>query len=295
MSTAARSNRSSSTQAIAGAGSSWVTQEIPFAPGQTLTARIYGRRGGHGPTPLVLHFHGGAFVSGSLETGEAVAGLLAEAGSVVVSLEYPLAPAHPFPAPAEAGHAALSWLYRNRRRLGGDGAVLLTAGEEAGGNLAAAVGLMARDRQRPPLAGQILLSPMLDPCLGTASLRDVDLDVRECPWSSGWASYLARPADAGHPYAAPGICLRLGQVPPTLVVTSRDDPLRDEALAFAARLRGAGVAVEQAVVDADTGWPQSFTRTACPETGWGAQLREHLQRFIAARQAAASTQRDAPS
>jgi len=289
MSPAARSSRSTSGSQAAVAGTGWIAQSIPFTTDTTLNARIYGRRGA-GPTPLVLHFHGGAFVSGDLESGAAVAGLLAEAGSVVVSLEYPLAPAHPFPAPAEAGHAALSWLYRNRRRLGGAGAVVLTAGEEAGGNLAAAVGLIARDRQRPPLAGQILLSPMLDPCLATASHRAVDTDVRECPWSSGWASYLSRPADAGHPYAAPGICLRLAQVPPTLVVTSRDDPLRDEALAFARKLREAGVAVEEVVIDAVTGWPQSFTRRGRGD-GWAAPLRDRLQRFLAARQAAASDSR----
>jgi acetyl esterase len=282
------SKTSRSSQA-AGAGPDWIEQAIPVAPDRMLPARIYGRRGAAGPTPLVLHFHGGAFVSGTLESGAVIAGLLAQAGSVVVSLDYPLAPAHPFPQAAEVGHAALSWVHRNRRRLGGDGAVVLVAGEEAGGNLAAAVALMTRDRQRPPLAGQILLSPMLDPCLGTASLRAADLDVRECPWSSGWASYLPRAADAGHPYAAPGICLRLAQLPPTLVITSRDDPLRDEALAFAAKLRDAGVAVEQAVIEPPTGWPQSFMQGASREAGWAASVRGRLQRFITARQAAAAT------
>ena len=208
--------------------------------------------------------------------------------AVVVSLEYPLAPAHPFPQAAEAGYAALSWIYRNRKRLGGVGAAVLVAGEEAGGNLAAAVGLMARDRQRPPLAGQILLSPMLDPCVGTASLRDADLDAGDCPWASGWASYLPRVDDASHPYAVPGTCLRLAQVPATLLITSRDDPFRDEALAFAARLRDAGVAVEQLVVESATGWPKSFMHGTGVAAGWSPALRQHLQRFIAAQQAAGS-------
>ncbi len=286
----------------------WVSQTIPLAGDRVLHARIYGRRIDGGPTPLVLHFHGGAFTGGSLESGAPVARLLAQAGSVVLSIDYPLAPADPFPAAVEAGHAAALWLHRNRRRLGGEDAVVLLAGEEAGGNLAAAVALMARDRQRPPLAGQILLSPMLDPCLGTASLREADLDVRECPWTAGWASYLSRVADACHPYAVPGICLRLAQLPPTLLTTARDDPMRDEALAFAARLREAGVAMDQAVIQSTTGWPQSLALADARPTSpahdasssiappdWAHELHEQLQRFIAARQAAASPEGDSSS
>jgi acetyl esterase/lipase len=272
----------------------WNIQKIPVAPDRVLPARIYGQRSGAGPTPLVLHFHGGAFVGGTLDSGAQVAGLLAQAGSVVVSLDYPLAPAHPFPQAAEAGHAALDWMHRNRRRLGGDGAVLLVAGEEAGGNLAAAVSLMARDRHRPPLAGQILLSPMLDPCLGTASLREADIDVRECPWTSGWASYLPRVADACHPYAAPAICLRLAQVPATLVITAGDDPMRDEALAFAGRLRGAGVAVDQVVVEEATGWPQSFMQNTPADVAWAEGLRRHVGQFITACQDRATSQTRQP-
>ena len=136
-----KTSHSSDASPAAGAAD-WVEEAIPVSPSQVLTARIYGRRSGPGPTPLVLHFHGGAFVAGTLDSGAVVATLLAQARSVVVSLEYPLAPAHPFPQAAEAGYAALSWIYRNRKRLGGVGAAVLVAGEEAGGNLAAAVGLM---------------------------------------------------------------------------------------------------------------------------------------------------------
>ena len=286
---------SASSLTSAAAGCSWVARQIPIGDGKVLEARIYGRRVDGLPTPLVLHFHGGAFTAGSLESGAPVAQLLAQAGAVVLSIDYPLAPAHPFPDGAEAGHAAAMWLYRNRRRLGGDGAVLLVAGEEAGGNLAAAVALMSRDRQRPPIAGQRLLSPMLDPCLGTASLRDADLDIRECPWSSGWASYLSRIDDACHPYAAPASCMRLAQLAPTLVVTARDDPMRDETLAFAAKLRAAGVPVEQAVVESATGWPQSHAEPESTQAAWAAQLRDELRRFIAARSASSSPKGDSRS
>jgi acetyl esterase/lipase len=89
----------------------------------------------------------------------------------VVSLAYPLAPEHPFPQPIEVGYAVLQWLYKHRVKMAGKGAPLFLAGEEAGGNLAAAVAVISRDRGHPPLAGQILVSPMLDPCTGTASQR----------------------------------------------------------------------------------------------------------------------------
>ncbi len=106
---------------------------------------------------------------GSVETGRPIAELLAEAGAVVVSAEYPLAPAHPFPKAVQSLFHVLTWLHANRPEGTGKKSALLVAGEEAGGNLAAALALMARDQQHPPLAGQILLSPMLDPCMATGS------------------------------------------------------------------------------------------------------------------------------
>ena len=134
---------------------------------EPVPARLYGVRPRGTTVPLVLHFHGGTFVCGDLDNGRSVARLLAGAGAVVVSLDYPLAPKAPFPEPIEVGFAALEWLHKQRVKLAGKGAQVFLAGEEAGGNLAAAVALMARDRAHPPLAGQILLSPMLDPCAAT--------------------------------------------------------------------------------------------------------------------------------
>jgi acetyl esterase len=243
--------------------------------------RLYAPAGRARSAPLVLHFHAGAFVDGSLDSGGSVAHLMAQAGAVVASLDYPLAPAHPFPAAVEAGYAALLWLQRERRRLSGAQAPLLVAGEEAGGNLAAAVALVARDRGGPALAGQLLLSPMLDMCVATASLRDAKAGPVGCCWADGWRQYLARADDATHPYATPGRTMRLAGLPPTLLVTAQDDPLRDETQAYAERLREAGVAVQSELLPAPTGWPASYTQPeGAPMPRWADTVRERLQQFL---------------
>jgi acetyl esterase len=258
----------------------WVGEQISIATGQPLDVRFYGHRQGSEVSPLVLHFHGGAFVGGSLEAGSCVAGLLADAGATVMSLDYPLAPAYPFPAAVEAGYAALVWAFKARNRLAGHGAPVFLAGEEAGGNLAAAVALMARDRQGPALAGQILLSPMLDPCLATASLRNAKGGPVGCIWADGWHQYLARMENASHPYASPGTVLRLAGLPPTLLVTAEDDPLHDEALAYTARLRAAGLPAHDAVLPAPTGWPCSYLKPASQQAPWAPALRQLLGNFF---------------
>ncbi|EJL84000.1 esterase/lipase, partial [Polaromonas sp. CF318] len=95
----------------------WVEKQIQLALKKPLDVRFYGRRGSAGVSPLVLHFHAGAFVGGSLEGGSCVAGLLADAGAVVMSLDYPLAPDHPFPSAVEMGYAALEWAFKARHKL----------------------------------------------------------------------------------------------------------------------------------------------------------------------------------
>lgn len=242
-----------------------------------LAARVY--RGG-AAGPLVLHLHGGAFVAGMPECGCTVAALLADAGAIVISLDYPLAPARPFPQAIEAAYAALGWAARQRRVLARPDARLFVAGEEAGGNLAAAVASMARDRDGPALAGQLLLSPMLDACVGTASLRRVHAGPVGCPWADGWRKYLPNASDATHPYATPGRSMRLAGLPPTLLLTAIDDPLIDETRAYAQRLRDAGVEVREAVLPFATGWPASYRKPA--QAPWADEVREQARRFLAA-------------
>ena len=251
-------------------------------PGRSaVRARIYGRRERGASVPLVLHFHGGTFVCGDLDNGRSVGRLLAAAGALVVSLDYPLAPQAPFPEPIEVGFAALEWLHRQRVKLGGKASRLFLAGEEAGGNLAAAVALMARDRAHPPLAGQILLSPMLDPCAGTASLRQATGDAIQCKWSAGWQEYLKRPRDAIHPYAVPGGSLRLAEIAPTLVLVGRDDPMRDEAMGFARRLGDAGIPVTSHMLPSAANWPEAlYSPEGSGCAACEAVVRGHFRDFL---------------
>jgi acetyl esterase/lipase len=199
--------------------------------------------------PLVLHLHGGGFVRRPTMTPAPMARLLTAAGATVVSLDYPLAPEHPFPQPLQAAHAALAWMHMHRGDLAGSRSPLIVAGEEAGGNLAAALALMARDQGAPQLDAQLLLWPMLDPQLATASVRQARAGHAQCPLAEGWHAYLPRCADAAHPYAAPLHSQRLRGLAKALIVTSQGDCLRDEALAYAVRLRAAGVGTREHVLE----------------------------------------------
>ena len=264
------------------AGLLWTHQQIDIAPQPPLGVRFYGRRSQRAGValPLVVHFHAGAFVGGSLESGACIARLLADAGAVVMSLDYPLAPCHPFPQALEAGYAALVWAWKARGKLAGKGAPVFVAGEEAGGNLAAAVALMARDQQAPTLAGQILLSPMLDACMATASLRGAEAGPVGCTWADGWHDYLSRLDEAGHPYAAPGAAMRLASLPPTLLLTAQDDPFRDESLAYAGRLRSAGRVVQGTVLPGPTGWPGSYLQPASHDAAWAPAVRQQFRELF---------------
>ncbi len=254
---------------------------IALASGQKVAVRTYGQKKAGDCLPLVVHFHGGAFISGSLDSGCTVAHLLAAAGARVVSVAYPLAPEHPFPQPLEIGYGVLQWAWRHRVRLAGKGAPVYLAGEEAGGNLAAGVCMMARDQRHPPLAGQILLSPMLDPCVGTPSLRAATGTATDCKWAQGWHLFLRSAHDAQHPYAVPSAAQRLAGLPPTLVLVGQDDPMRDEALAYAARLESAGLEVARHVFDKARQWPDALLQPDPRPCPCADEVQAQFQRFFA--------------
>ncbi|HEV7856233.1 MAG TPA: alpha/beta hydrolase [Herminiimonas sp.] len=206
--------------------------------------RLFGHRSRRSPVPVIVYFHGGTFNSGAIDDANGIAGALAE-HAVVVLVDYPLAPDAVFPEMADIAFEAVQWAHANAVRFGGIENDIVVAGDEAGGNLAAAVAMIARDRIAAAghgfyLNGQILISPMLDPNQTSASMQEKG----ECYCQKGWAAYLPFACDAMHPYAAPAQSKRLGGLAPALIITAESNPLRDEAEQYAARLIAAGVPVQ---------------------------------------------------
>lgn len=200
------------------------------------------------PRPCILEIHGGGFMTGSIEMMDGwCQSAAAQLDAVVVSVEYRLAPEDPFPAGLEDCYAALSWTAQNAAVLGIDSARVAVAGQSAGGGLAAATALLARDRGGPALCFQLLEIPELDDRLETPSMQafqDTPLWNRpNAVWS--WRHYLG-PDHTGEvsPYAAPARAEDLAGLPPAYVSTMEFDPLRDEGIAYALRLMQAGVSVE---------------------------------------------------
>jgi acetyl esterase len=222
-------------------------RRIPGPPGAPdIRLRIYSPQV-DGIVPLFLYFHGGAFVLGEIELFDALcADFAAHAGVVVASVDYRLAPEHPYPAAVEDCYAALEWTAANAQDLAVDPAAAAVGGLSAGGGLAAAVALMARDRNGPAIAFQLLVNPVLDDRLETVSARS----FTETPlWNSHeaaimWDLYLGPERRQVSPHAAPARATDLSGLPPAYVLTSEFDPLRDEGIAYALRMLQAGVAVE---------------------------------------------------
>lgn len=222
------------------------TRQIDGLDGGRLPLRIYRPKGRTAsPRPVVVNFHGGGWVSGDAFQSEWwCAGIAAGVGAVVVSVEYRLAPEHRYPAAPEDCYAGTAWVAEHADELGVDAARLAVMGDSAGGNLAAVVSLMARDRGGPPIALQVLIYPSVElihgfpsedenadaPCL---TKRDLDNVPR---------LYLTDvDRDGAQPYASP---LRgdAAGLPPAYIQTAQYDPLRDQGLAYAKHLESAGVA-----------------------------------------------------
>jgi acetyl esterase len=194
-----------------------------------------------------VFLHGGGWVLCSLDTHDQTCrALTRDAGTITVSVDYRLAPDGRFPAAAEDAYAATTWAAEHAGELGGDPRRLAVAGDSAGGNLAAAAALMARDRGGPALAFQLLVYPVLDHRRVTPSHREnaegFFLTGVHMRWY--WEQYLGPDGDGAHPYASPGLAGDLAGLPPAHIVTAECDPLRDEGEDYARRLRDAGVPVE---------------------------------------------------
>jgi acetyl esterase len=212
-------------------------------PGVDIPVRIYTPTGS-GPFPILVWFHGGGWVVGDLETADPTARHLAVgAKCVVISVDYRLAPETKFPGAADDAYAATVWAAQHATRFNADPGNIAVGGDSAGGNLAAAVALMARDRGGPPLAFQLLVYPVTARDFDTSSYRQngegYNLTLDSMRWY--WDHYLQHPEDASNPYAAPLAAEDLKGLPPALVITAECDPLCDEGEAFAKRLQAAGV------------------------------------------------------
>jgi acetyl esterase len=224
-----------------------VTDHVIPGPGGPLSVRAYHPPGaGDRPRPVFVYLHGGGWVTGDIDMGDPLCRTMAvEAGAVVLSVGYRLAPESPFPAALEDAHAALLWARDHAADIGGDPARLAVGGDSAGGNLAAAVALLARERGEPDLAYQLLLYPACDAAMDTASYEQNGagflLDAEWMEWF--WRHYLAG-RDGADPYASPLRAPDLRGLPPAFVATTEFDPLRDEGEAYAARLADAGVQVQ---------------------------------------------------
>ena len=213
-----------------------------------LRVRIYEPKERVETLPGLLWIHGGGYVIGVPEMDEALCQrYVEEANCVVVSVDYRLAPEHPYPAPLEDCYTALKWFHDNATELDVDSSKLAIAGASAGGGLAAALSLLARDRQGPAISFQMALYPMIDDRNVTPSSYEI---TDERMWNrdnnlKGWDMYLgSNDREDISPYAAPARATDFTGLPPTYTCVGDLDPFRDETIEYITKLRQAGVPTE---------------------------------------------------
>lgn len=190
--------------------------------------------------PILVYFHGGGWVVGSLDSVDCLCRSLANSATcMVASVDYRLAPEHKFPAAVEDSYSATKWIADNAADLGGIPRRIAVGGDSAGGNLAAAVSLMARDRGGPDIAFQLLIYPITNHKFDTDSYKENGegymLTKEDMEWFRN--HYLRDQHDEENQYASPLLANSLSSLPPAFVITAEFDPLRDEGEAYAARLK----------------------------------------------------------
>ena len=216
-------------------------------PAGDVPVRIYRPTDEAGPQPVLVWFHGGGWVLGSIEGSDLTCRELAvRAGVVVVSVGYRLAPEHPYPSGVDDCFAALVWVAAAAGELGVDPARVAVGGDSAGGNLAAVVALAARDAGGPSVRFQLLVYPVTDALMSYPSMRDNGQGYMLTDDSMKWfvELYLGDHGDPKDPRVSPIYADDLSGLPPALVITAEFDPLRDEGEAYGARLQQARVAAK---------------------------------------------------
>jgi len=215
---------------------------IPVKGGK-ISIRIY-LPAGEGPFPVLMTIHGGGWIAGSLEVFDHVSrALVNRTGCIAVSVEHRLAPENKFPIPLYDCYEALVWITEHISEYSGDPTRIAVLGESAGGNLAASLALLARNRNGPKLCGQILVNPALDwPNPGRSSIQEMGegygLTKGDLIWC--YQQYMANESDKQNPYFLPMVSEDLSDLPPALIITAEYDLLRDEGSAYAERLNEAG-------------------------------------------------------
>ncbi|MRH41158.1 alpha/beta hydrolase fold domain-containing protein [Aquibacillus halophilus] len=217
---------------------------IPGPDGE-IPVRIYTPHG-QGPFPALIYFHGGGWVLGDLNSSDTSCRLLTNGvNCVVISVDYRLAPEHKFPAAVNDAYATTRWVADNASSIEVNPNCLAVGGDSAGGNLAAVVAMMARDKAGPILSYQLLIYPIVNYNFDSNSYHEnatgYMLTRDSMIWY--WNHYLHNKDEGNHPYASPLQADDLNSLPPTLVITAEYDPLRDEGEAYAKRLKEAGVPV----------------------------------------------------
>jgi acetyl esterase len=245
-----------------------------ITPGGDLPLRIYQPRNAT-CLPVLVYFHGGGFVLGSIDSHDALVRNLALcADCLVVSVDYRLAPEHRFPAAVDDCIAAVRWVHTHASEIEADATRIAVGGDSAGGNLAAVVALRLRDVGGPMLAGQLLIYPVTQlraPVQGSMAVNGEGyfLRSRDVAWFD--EMYLGDSGAQGHPYASPLLAPSLSGLPRALVITAEFDPLRDQGEEYARRLRQAGVAVTLSRYDGAIhgffGMPVNIGRLAVAEAG----------------------------
>lgn len=234
---------------------------IITGPAGRQSVRVY-RPLSDSPLPVLCYFFGGGWVVGSLDTSDAICRALASmVPCVIVSVGYRLAPEHPFPAAVDDCYAGVKWVADHASQLGADSGRMAVAGDSSGGNLAAAVTLMARDDDGPPISAQVLVYPPFRNSAATKSMRDntdpMFFNAHSSAWF--WDLYLAEPADGDSPLASPLNAADHSRLPAALVMTAEFCPLHDEGEAYADALSLAGVPLEY---HRYTGLPHGFLAMA---------------------------------
>ena len=266
-----------------------VTTEDHFVPGPAgdpdVMVRLYRPANLPSPAPAFYWIHGGGMVLGDVAGSDVYCASVAEEMNVLVaSVEYRLAPEHPFPAPLEDCYAGLAWLWRSREELGIDPGRVAGGGGSAGGGLAAGVALAARDRGEIDLCFQLLVYPMLDDRNITRSSHAIT-DART--WNregnlAGWDAYLAGNAGGEDvsPYAAPARATDLSGLPPAYINVGDLDLFVDEDVAYARALADAGVPVELHIYPGAYHGSSGFTPNASLSQRWNADERAALRRAL---------------